>query len=414
VLSRFVCALVCCVLVTLAALMASAPALARSAPDAPVVIELFSRDGCPRCAAAKVFLEQLQRERPGVEVLVHDVVHDPESRDRMRRLAAEHGVAVPGVPAILVRDVFMIGFTSADTTGARLRAVVDAAPGASPAPLGNHEAGAACSDELEHECIEPPPSSPPPLADDEAIVLPLLGPISPRSLGLPLFTIVIGLLDGFNPCAMWVLLLLLSFLVTLQSRAKVLAVGGTFVIVSGIVYFAFMAAWLNIFLLIGLSRAVQVLLGAVAGVIGAINVKDFFAFKKGISLSIPESAKPGIYRRMRAIVQAEHLFGAVVTSVALAVLVNMVELLCTAGFPAVYTRILTLYKLPTWKYYSYLGLYNVAYVADDALMLGIAVTTLARRKLQEHEGRWLKLVSGAVMVALGVVLMVRPGLLAGR
>jgi uncharacterized membrane protein HdeD (DUF308 family) len=75
---------------------------------------------------------------------------------------------------------------------------------------------------------------------------------------------------------------------------------------------------------------------------------------------------------------------------------------------------LTLYKLPTWKYYSYLGLYNVAYVADDALMLGIAVTTLARRKLQEREGRWLKLVSGAVMVALGVVLVVRPGLLAGR
>ena len=96
----------------------------------------------------------------------------------------------------------------------------------------------------------------------------------------------------------------------------------------------------------------------------------------------------------------------------MAALVNLVELLCTAGFPAVYTRILTLHQLSALEYYGYLGLYNLAYVADDALMLILAVVTLGRRKLQEREGRALKLVSGVVMAGLGLVLLVRPGMLA--
>jgi uncharacterized membrane protein HdeD (DUF308 family) len=91
----------------------------------------------------------------------------------------------------------------------------------------------------------------------------------------------------------------------------------------------------------------------------------------------------------------------------------MIELLCTAGLPAVYTQILIWHDLPWWGYYGYLGLYNVAYMLDDSLMLTIAVVTLGRRKLQEQEGRWLKLVSGVVMLGLGVVLLVKPDWLAG-
>ena len=182
-------------------------------------------------------------------------------------------------------------------------------------------------------------------------------------------------------------------------------------VVSGLVYFAFRAAWLNVFFLIGLSRSVQLGLGGVALLVGAINIKDFFAFKRGVSLSIPERAKPGIYRRMRSIIRAHSVLGAVAGAAVLASLVNVVELLCTAGFPAVYTRILSMRALSPAAYYGYLALYNVAYVADDALMLTIALVTLGSRKLQEREGRWLKLVSGAVMAALGAALVLRPSLL---
>jgi hypothetical protein len=185
-------------------------------------------------------------------------------------------------------------------------------------------------------------------------------------------------------------------------------IGGTFVLVSGIVYFAFMAAWLNLFLLVGISRVTQVFLGLIAAIIGVLNVKDFIALGRGPSLVIPQSARPAIYARMRAVVLAEHPGAALGGVILLAVLVNVVELLCTAGFPAVYTRILTLRELPVWKYYGYLVLYNVAYVLDDGLMLALAVLTLSRRKLQDRAGRWLKLVSGGVMLGLGAVLIGRP------
>lgn len=129
-------------------------------------------------------------------------------------------------------------------------------------------------------------------------------------------------------------------------------------------------------------------------------------------MSIPESAKPGFYARVRGILQAENLTGAMVGIVVLACLVNMIELLCTAGFPALYTQILAMQQLPTWKYYGYLGLYNLAYILDDSVMVSIAVVTLSRRKLQERAGRWLKLTSGAVMFGLGLVFIVKPEWLA--
>jgi hypothetical protein len=244
------------------------------------------------------------------------------------------------------------------------------------------------------------------------VVLPWLGDVQVRRLGLPLFTVAIGLVDGFNPCAMWVLLFLLSFLASLSDRKKMLLIAGEFVLVSGAVYYAFMAAWLTAFALIGYSRGVQVALGLIGLAVGAVNIKEFFAFHRGVTLSIPESAKPGLYRRMRAVVRAESLPMALLGAAVLAVLVNFVELLCTAGLPALYTQVLAQQPLAPWQRYAYLGLYNLAYIFDDALMVTLAVATLSRAKLQERGGRWLKLLSGAVMTALALLLLFKPEWLA--
>jgi len=245
-------------------------------------------------------------------------------------------------------------------------------------------------------------------AEQDSMEVPVLGQLSASRLGMPVFTILVGLVDGFNPCAMWVLLFLLSVLVNLKSRAKILAVAGTFVVISGLAYFVFMAAWMNFFLLVGYLRPVQILLGTLAIGMGAIHVKDFFAFKRGITLSIPDSAKPGIYSRVRRIVTAENLWGAIAGASVLAVLVNLVELLCTAGLPALYSQILTQQGYPAWKNYAYLGLYILAYMFDDALMVALIVITLDRRKLQESQGRWLKLLSGTAIILLGAIMLFRP------
>lgn len=367
--------------------------------EAPADLEVFVREGCPHCTAAKTFLTELQRARPSLRIAYQDVGADPAASARLRELAADRDIIQVGVPAFYLRGELVVGFRDAETTGARLielldRAVREAAPNSFEA----------CKVDPRESCASP-------AATEEGVSIPWVGRITASELGLPLFTITIGLLDGFNPCAMWVLLFLLSILVSLRNRYKMVLVAGTFVLVSGLVYLAFMAAWLNVFLLMGLSRAAQVGLGAVAVFIGTVNVKDFVAFRQGLSLTIPDSAKPGLYARMRAIVQAENLTGAMIGIVVLAVLVNFIEILCTAGFPALYTQVLTMHQLPMWQYYGYLVLYNLAYVFDDAVMVTIAVVTLSHRKLAEREGRWLKLVGGAVMIALGLALLVKPDLL---
>ncbi|MGZ9139552.1 MAG: glutaredoxin family protein, partial [Nitrospira sp.] len=339
-------------------------------------IDVFVRAGCPHCEAAKIFLDELRREQPSLHIALHDIAEDPAARQRLITLVQERGITTVGVPTFLIGTELIVGFQSSETTGAEIRAKLDRkAPGVALPPIV------------------------------ESIETRWLGRLRVHDLGLPLFTVLIGLLDGFNPCAMWVLLFLLSLLVNLQDRRKMALIAGTFVAVSGLFYFAFMAAWLNMFLLIGLSRAVQIGLGGIAIFMGAVNVKDFFALHRGISLSIPESAKPGLYARIRRILQAEHLTGAVAGVILLACLVNTIELLCTAGFPALYTQLLTMQQLPTWQYYGYLGLYNLAYIFDDSLMVTIAVVTLSRRKLQERGGRWLKLISGLVMASLGTTLL---------
>ena len=346
-----------------------------TAPD----IEVFVRAGCPHCEAAKIFLDELRRERPSLQIALYDLAEDSTARQRLVTLAKDRGMPSIGVPTFLIGTELIVGFSSADTTGVEILA-----------KLSQKTRGATL-----------PPTV-------ESIETRWFGPLHVKDFGLPLFTVMIGLLDGFNPCAMWVLLFLLSLLVNLHDRRKMALIAGTFVLVSGLLYFAFMAAWLNALLLIGYSRSAQIAMGGIAFLMGAVHVKDFFAWRRGISLSIPESAKPGIYARVRRILQAENLVGALAGIVVLAGLVNMIELLCTAGFPALYTQILTLQQLPTWEYYGYLGLYNLAYIFDDSLMVTIAIVTLSRRKLQERAGRWLKLAGGLVMAGLGTVLLLQP------
>jgi hypothetical protein len=407
-------------------------------------IRAFVRPGCMHCRDAKQFLAGLQRRWPAVRVELLDIVADPMAQQKLTDVTNKYQAQVSALPAIELCNRFVVGYDSDATTGAHIENILRQASVPSslraqsePRPersarrddrragergrlrvdfvsLGRQQPEASAHSEADVPPLPPvaeedttaataPP--PPPI---EGIEIPGWGILSVGDLGLPAFTFVIGLVDGFNPCAMWVLVFLLSILVNVRNRAKIIAIAGTFVVVSGLAYFTFMAAWLNVFLLIGYMRPLQIALGMLAVVIGVVNVKDFVAFKQGVTLSIPESAKEGIYARVRAIVAARYLGAAVAMAVVLAISVNIVELLCTAGLPALYTQILTVQQLPAWQNYAYLLLYNLAYMLDDALMLGVFVATLSHRKMQEREGRWLKLASGVVILALGVVMLFRP------
>ncbi|MGE5300153.1 MAG: hypothetical protein ACM3MB_04220, partial [Acidobacteriota bacterium] len=246
---------------------------------------------------------------------------------------------------------------------------------------------------------------------ESVVELPLLGKVDTSKESLLYQTVAIAGLDGFNPCAFFVLFTLLGLLLHVHSRKRLLLIGGIFVFFSGFIYFIFMAAWLNIFLLTGRIAAVTVAAGAVALVIAVINIKDFFFFKKGVSLVIPESAKPKLFDRMRKLMKATSLPSVIAGTVVLAVAANAYELFCTAGFPMVYTRILTLHYLSKFEYYLYLLLYNVIYVIPLAMIVLFFAATLGAKKLTEQQGQVLKLISGMMMLCLGGVLLTRPELL---
>jgi len=385
---------------TLALAQAAAPQAA-SAATAPVrqqLVEVFVREGCPHCAKAEVFLAGLARERPELDIVIRDVLAEPAALDRLQEIAAQHGGGGNArVPAFFVGGQLIFGYSEEASTDKMIRAALQGRP---PAAAASAAEGLSCALQEESTCKAEQPAA-------EDFELNFLGrQLSLDDVGLPAFTIVMGLLDGLNPCSMWVLILMISLLATLNDRKRMLAIAGTFVLVEGIAYFVFMAAWLNLFLLIGLSRASQLIIAAIAIAAGLINLKDFWAPGVGPSLSISDKSKPGIYARMRAILHARSLPAAIVGVIVLALLVQVVEFLCTSGFPALFTRILTLRQLDTASYYGYLLLYIAAYMFDDIVVLAIGVTTLSHRRLQEKEGRWLKVISGVVMIGLGVYLIV--------
>jgi glutaredoxin len=385
----------------LAALMAlaalAAPPARAAEPADPNRIELFVREGCPHCGEAEAFMARLGRERPELVITIRDVQKEPAAMARLQELVRASGAGVARVPAAWVNGQLILGYSKEASTDRLIRAAL------AGSRVAHGEVSDASSCEAEDSLSCGPGGATP---ADDAFSVTLLGrTLTLEDIGLPLFSVTLGLLDGFNPCSMWVLLLMISLLAPLADRKRMLAIAGTFVLVQGIAYFAMMAAWLNLFLFIGLSRISQIAIAAIAIAAGLINLKDVLAFGRGITLSIPEAAKPKIYSRMRGILHAPTYTAAIAGAIVLALLVQVVEFMCTSGFPALFTRILTLRELDTAAYYGYLLLYNAAYMLDDMVVLGIGVTLLSRHRLQEKEGRLLKLVAGVVMIGLGIYLL---------
>jgi len=371
-----------------------APAETPGRDQTSTVVTLFWGEGCPHCEKEKEFLKELVRKHPGLTIRDYEVWRNKENAAIYKRVLEAAGIKQSGVPGTVVGASVFMGFndlTRKDILATVERCIREGCPD-----------GVA---ELNKGRLAPAGEV------DKALAVPFLGSIDPARVSLPVFTVVLAGLDSFNPCAFFVLLFLLSLLIHARSRKRMLLIGSIFVLFSGIIYFLFMAAWLNLFLVIGQLAAITTAGGFIAVLAGSINVKDFFLFKQGISLVIPESAKPKLFERMRGLLKAPTLPAMVFGTIVLAVTANAYELLCTAGFPMVYTRVLTLHRLTTFQYYQYLVLYNIVYVVPLAIIVSVITVTLGTRKLTEWQGRQLKLVSGLMMLSLGTVLIVNPAVL---
>lgn len=248
-----------------------------------------------------------------------------------------------------------------------------------------------------------------PKEDTDHIINTPFGPIDIEAWSLPVLTVILGGIDSFNPCAFFILIFLLNLLIYAKSRKRMLLIGGIFIFFSGLLYMVFM------FFLYGLLFQLKsqififtLLVGAIVVPMGLLNIKDFFFFKKGASLSIPDSKKPKIYKKMRGLVKHPKLSATILGTIMLAVTVNFYELLCTLGLPLAFTSALSENSITneSASYFMYILFYNIVYVIPLFIILLVFVITLGKRKLSEWHGQIMKLVSGLMLSSFGFIFLI--------
>lgn len=390
--------LLLCLLLSVATTHAASPALGdqtwyqRDADGKPTISFYFYwSNKCPHCTAALPFVDNLAVLHPDLALHSFQLVGQPDNVARYQVMASALGEEARTVPAFFLCNTMVTGFDP-QVTPRQLESLYSRCK----RHLSMHASLAGFTGMQQQPIV---------------MHVPFVGAVEVGVSSLPLITVLIAGVDAFNPCAFFVLLFLLSLMLHSGRRSRMLLVGGVFVFFSGLLYFLFMGAWLNLFRIIGHLDAITLAAALVALLIGLINIKDYFWFKRGPTLSISEQAKPKLFQRMRALLQTRSLPTMLLAASGLALFANLYEFLCTAGFPMVYTRILTLSDVSDAQYYGYLLLYNLVYVIPLLLIVIVFVVSMGARKLQQDEGRLLKLLSGSMMLALGLVLLLAPDLL---
>ena len=366
--------------VALLALAAPGSAVGRPAAEPPPVeLILFWGDGCPHCAAEKQFLAELGSEYPDLVMRLYEVWNNAANRQLFAQTAAAAGVEARAVPTTFVGDHVWVGFT--DAIGEEIRAVVAAA--------------------LEGRDIEPEHSL--------VVDVPFVGEVDLGGRSLVVSTVVIGFVDGVNPCSLWVLSILLALVLHSGSRRRVAAVGGVFLLVTSTMYGLYMVGAYSALSYVGYLPWIRVSVAAVAGVLGVLQLKEALGVSAGPSLGLSPKAKPGMYQRMRKLSDADRpLPGLLAATAGLAVGVSLLETPCTVGLPILWTNLLAENDVPFAGAAVLFLIYLVVFLLDELIVFLGVVTTMRALKVQEHHGRALKLVSGVVMVTLAVVMIARP------
>ncbi|MFZ5425028.1 MAG: TlpA family protein disulfide reductase [Patescibacteria group bacterium] len=387
-------------------LLLAKPAFAQ---EKVVNIYFFWGDGCPHCANEKPFLEELEKKYPEVKVNDFETWGSSENRKLLIEVGNNLGIKVSGVPFTVVGEKHFTGWLSEETTGKDIENAVQLA-------LANDSRDIV--DEILASVHTPPDSPTQPVPDKvqpDAIPaelnLPIIGKVNPKNLSLPVLTVVLGGLDGFNPCAMWTLLFLISLLLGMKDKKRRWILGTAFIVASAFVYFLFMAAWLNLLLFIGFIVWVRILIGIVAIGGGGYNLKEFFTNKdSGCKVTGGEKRKL-VFEKLKNITHQKQFFIALGGIILLAFAVNLVELICSAGLPVVFTQILTLSNLAQWQYYAYMLLYILVFMLDDLFVFFTAMITLEMTGISTKYSRVSHLIGGILMLIVGLLLIFKPELL---
>jgi len=369
--------------------------LAQKSEKLPVYF--FWGDGCPHCHDELIFLQKIKDDYPEIEWLNFETWNNEANYQLLLQVTKEKGGRASGsVPVTVIGDELVVGFSGEDTTGAKIKQLLDIY---------------IVKSKLDNNGDDEPIATSP---IGEKIKYPLLGEINLKNLSLPFLTVILGTLDGFNPCSMWALVVLITLLINTGSKKKLWLVGNTFIIASSLSYFLFLTAWFNTFLFVGYLPAVKILIGILAVGVGIYFLNDFYKKRKLAALTCEvtsETTKNKLIARLERAVQKESVLAIIIAVVFVAFSVNLIELLCSAGIPAVYTQVLSQNNLSKIGYYLYLLVYDFFYMLDDIVVLVIAGFTWQLLISTNKYTKYSHLIGGILLLILGIIMLVNPQLL---
>lgn len=368
----------------------------------PVNIYFFWGDGCPHCAKEKVFLEYLKSKYPQIEVHSYEVWNNADNRRLLTELGQKLNINISGVPFTVVGEEHFIGWYDDQSTGKSVEEAVKCAIDNGCRDVAGEVLAA---EEKKNDQAEQKSEN---SAIPQKLNVPLIGQIETKSLSLPALTVVFGLLDGFNPCAMWTLIFLITLLLGMENKKRMWVLGMAFLVSSASVYFLFMTAWLNLILFIGFIFWIRVGIGIVGLTAGGFNLKEYFTNPAASCKVTDHEKRRKTFDRLKEITQQESFYLALVGIILLAFAVNLVELICSAGFPAVYTQVLAISHLASWQHYLYILLYIFFFMLDDMIVFFIAMATLQATGITTKYTRLSHLVGGILMIVIGLLLIFKP------
>lgn len=414
--------------------LAGSPAVAQE--EELVTIYFFWGNGCPHCADAIPYIRGLLDEFPRLRVQAFEVWYNEENAQILQQVAAGFGFEAKFVPTIFIGEKSWQGFS--DAIASEIRSTVEGyMTSGDPNKAADFLEGAIGTDlPVSEEAIaqtETPTATVIATAEPTEALTPVATPgaeatevpASQKEIDVPLFgkidlshqsafvsTLLIALVDGFNPCSIWVLSMLLSITLHSGSRKKVLIIGLIFLTVTALIYALFISGLFTFFKVVKFMGWIRVVVALVALFFALVNIKDYFWYKEGLSFTIDDKNKPGIYKRIRALMDAGDSFGGLVGgTIVLAAGVSLVEFACTAGFPVLWTNLLNAQNITTLTFILLLILYMLIYQMDELAIFLVAVFSLKASKVEEKHGRILKLIGGVLMFALAIVMLVKPAIM---
>ena len=357
----------------------------------------FYQVGCPHCHNEINFIEESKIEKKYPEIIFyrHNLANS-ESRTLFLETANKFEISknALGTPITVIGTEIIQGFDSPETTGVLIEKMIKKS-----LEKGKNNVVDKVKDISK--------------TDDKTrfVDVPLLGKIDVFKTSLPMLSVVLGLVDGFNPCAMWMLVYLISLVIGLTDKRKMWTIVFCFVAAEGIMYFLFMTAWLNVFLYVGYLRMLTLVIGLFALYAGTLSVRTYFATDGAIVCKVGDmQTKQNIRSRMENLVNAPMTLLTFFGIVALAFVVNAMEFVCSAAIPAIFTNVLANANISSFEHYGYILLYDIFYMLDDFIIFGIAAFAINKYAGDDY-AKICKLIGGAILALLGVLMVFFPEIL---